>query len=329
MLISKKRCILELPNDWIQKDSDNSICFEAPDGRQGLYITYHSKDDVANDRELAEFTIGVEKIETRSIDGYKFALKKEEIQLKDGFVIGHLDLYDKRKGYRIASKCIVKNKNIYRLSFHDYDCGNYGKSRKMFESVIDSFEYNPNYKWAIGFPINPLNFEEAVVEQENGFLDIDLYIVSVDFNEDGSVVVSVRNDIEKQPVEFSIFFGNKWDKKEIDGSDEFFYWGKGKFINTGKYSENFLKLLSVYYGVTGTSYNNKEVDTLIVGLVNDPTLMATQKTDMKFIFNSDSENAELYSEVYINVNLSERILEFHEKDPEYRGPLIRSLYGET
>ena len=45
---------------------------------------------------------------------------------------------------------------------------------------------------------------------------------------------------------------------------------------------------------------------------------------MKFFFNPDGEEA-LYSEVFINIDLSEKRLEFNEKDNDYRAPLLRSL----
>jgi hypothetical protein len=42
------------------------------------------------------------------------------------------------------------------------------------------------------------------------------------------------------------------------------------------------------------------------------------------LLNSDGPE-ELYSEVFVNVELKRNVLEFNEKDPEYRGPLVKSL----
>jgi hypothetical protein len=330
MITARNRCILDLPDGWIRKDSDESIYFEAPDGRQGLYLASYEKNINRDDKNTVEFVIGIEKEKKKSMKGYDFSIKEEKYQEKDGFAIGYLDLYDKKNNYRIAIKCIVRLKSIYRISFNDYYCDNFKKSRKDFESVISSFEYNPKYKWAIGFPVNPLKFEEVIIDQEEGFFDIDFYIASCDLNNDGTISVSVRNEMKGKPVEFTLCFENKWNKKEIENSDNFFYWGKGKFINTGEYTDNFLKTLASCYCVpVKTPDNNKAIEAVIVGLANDPASMTSQAVDMKFFFNSDSEKQELYSEVYINVNIPERILQFHEKDPEYREPLIRSLCGET
>ena len=46
---------------------------------------------------------------------------------------------------------------------------------------------------------------------------------------------------------------------------------------------------------------------------------------MKLFFHADSEDEARYAEVFTNINVEEGLLEFHEKDPAYRGPLLRAL----
>jgi hypothetical protein len=45
---------------------------------------------------------------------------------------------------------------------------------------------------------------------------------------------------------------------------------------------------------------------------------------MKAFFFDDGQD-ERYAEVYTNIDLREKRLEFREKDPEYRAPLVAAL----
>jgi len=42
---------------------------------------------------------------------------------------------------------------------------------------------------------------------------------------------------------------------------------------------------------------------------------------LKLFFEENNEN--LYSEIYLNINTDKREIEFHEKDEEYREPIIK------
>jgi hypothetical protein len=61
----------------------------------------------------------------------------------------------------------------------------------------------------------------------------------------------------------------------------------------------------------------------VVGLGDDPRLLPNRPTHMKLFF--ESEEPERYAEVYVNVIGPEQRIELHEKDPEYRKPLVRAL----
>lgn len=60
------------------------------------------------------------------------------------------------------------------------------------------------------------------------------------------------------------------------------------------------------------------------GLADDPALMPTAPTRMKFFFQGDGSEAQ-YSEVFINTDLQRGVLQFSEKDQEYRTPLVGNL----
>jgi hypothetical protein len=61
----------------------------------------------------------------------------------------------------------------------------------------------------------------------------------------------------------------------------------------------------------------------VAGLEGDLAHVLAGVTMMKFFFDSGPENR--YAEVFINVDPNRRVLEFHEKDLEYRKPLLLAL----
>jgi hypothetical protein len=66
------------------------------------------------------------------------------------------------------------------------------------------------------------------------------------------------------------------------------------------------------------------VDASVVGLEGDPAHVLDRVTRMKFFF-FDSGPEDRYAEVFINVDANKRVLEFHEKDEDYRKPLLLAL----
>ena len=67
-----------------------------------------------------------------------------------------------------------------------------------------------------------------------------------------------------------------------------------------------------------------EVEVAAVGLNSDPTQVLKTPTKMKFFF-EESEPEDLYAEVFTNIDVRGKRLQFHEKDPEYRESLVKAL----
>lgn len=325
-MITRDQSKIDIPDNWKQTDEKNPDYFESPDGARGIYVSSHEKNDIDGDRKVAEFVRKIERTKTKSMKGYKFRSYVDSVSLMGDSIVGHLDGYDPNNNYRIASKFIVKQQKIFRAALHDYDCTEYEASKRAFDGILDSFKYFPKYSRK---PTDDGKSEfenDAKVSKEEGFVDIDLHIVSHTANKDGSFLIKVANKLEGSEVGFKILLDNKWKPKKIANSKSSFFWGTGKFISTGKPTENFVEVLATLYGISVPDFSMNQVNIEIVGLANDPRKLATRDTKMKIFLNSN--NQELYSEVFINVNLAENTLEFHEKDEEYRQPLIRSLCGE-
>lgn len=120
----------------------------------------------------------------------------------------------------------------------------------------------------------------------------------------------------------------KWNGKDVEEGGPTFYWGKARYRSLGEESDRFLALLAKHYGVEPIARKMAQrIDVTAVGLNDNPQRMMEAAIKMKFFLAEDGEGN--YSEVFTNVDTNNRILQFHEKDPEYRQPLLHVLSGGT
>lgn len=169
------------------------------------------------------------------------------------------------------------------------------------------------------------DYPEAMLGKEDGFVDLSLSIAKYEKQKNGVARFLVRNTLDGKKVGFVVELQPTWKVQKVENADAYFYWGNAVIASTGKDSDTFLKILSKLYGLSlqNVSFSNR-VNAQVVGLANDPARIENEPIKMKFFLNPDGPE-ELYPEVFINVDLKQNILEFNEKDPEYRGALVKSL----
>jgi hypothetical protein len=99
-----------------------------------------------------------------------------------------------------------------------------------------------------------------------------------------------------------------------------------KFISIGQESDELLKALSELYNVqTQRSFSKKAITATIFSL--NKTAADFEKNayyKFKLFFNEDGDD-DSYAELYFNIRTDEKIIELHEKDQEYRQPLVNAL----
>jgi len=168
-------------------------------------------------------------------------------------------------------------------------------------------------------------YPEVVVNEEDGFVDLSFTISNAKKLDSDSFEIAVKGNLNGEKLGFFIELQPSWYSQVVEGVDEPFYWGEALFKNVGSESEAFLESLAGLYGATVSNITIPDyVYAKVVGLACNPGKIDVSPCKMKFFFNSDGAE-DLYSEVFINVDLSEKTLEFNEKDTEYRAPLLRSL----
>ncbi|MGO8836727.1 MAG: hypothetical protein ACLQQ0_04840 [Limisphaerales bacterium] len=178
--------------------------------------------------------------------------------------------------------------------------------------------------------MNDDDLPESLVqdEEEGGFVDLDLRLVRLDVRPNGSFFAEGRGRHNGRTLGFALELNAEWKMTSIDDGDGFFYWGSGAVCSIGLESDALLAALSELYKMpVDMGPMRTKTRVAVVGLANDPRLLSETPTHMKLLF--ESEEPSHYAEVFVNVIAPERRIELHEKDPEYRKPLLRALGEKT
>ncbi len=162
------------------------------------------------------------------------------------------------------------------------------------------------------------------VAREDGFVDIDLPIVDSGKAGDGVVSVTARGEVRGTVVGFAVDIEPRWKEKRTGNREIAFYRGRATIRSIGRESDAFVRVLAELYRHPGLRANMpRRIDAEAVGLLDDPRNVLSRPTRMKLFFGPESEKD--YAEVFLNLDIPAGRLEFHEKDPEYRIPLLRAL----
>jgi hypothetical protein len=170
---------------------------------------------------------------------------------------------------------------------------------------------------------------ESTVHEEEGFVDIALTITETKTSTDGTISVVARGKLNGATVGFIVDVLPEWSTSPIEGTDSHFYWGKIRYRSTGAESNEFVAALARLYGSSERpGPMASTIEASAVGLDSDPRSLNTTPVRMKAFFFEDGPE-DRYAEVYTNIDLQQKRLEFHEKDPEYRLPLLKALQDQA
>ncbi len=99
-----------------------------------------------------------------------------------------------------------------------------------------------------------------------------------------------------------------------------------KFTSLGAESDELIRALGVLYKTPiQKPFSKRNISATVFSLNQKVTdLDAKDYYKFKLFFNEDGDE-ESYGELYLNIDTNRRIVELHEKDQEYRLPLITTL----
>jgi hypothetical protein len=162
------------------------------------------------------------------------------------------------------------------------------------------------------------------VNTEEGFADLDLPLAAAPQATRVGQRLLAQGTYDGHRVGFAAEIYGEWIEKPLDDKSATFYWGKVTLRSIGEPSDNFVEALSKLYGVSSKSAPMlSEITAQAVGLADDPRTLLEGPVRMKLFFHSDIE--ERYAEVFMNLDVPSRVVQFHEKDQEYRQNVVRAL----
>jgi hypothetical protein len=163
---------------------------------------------------------------------------------------------------------------------------------------------------------------------EDGFVDIDLPMASFHRDAKGIQEISARGQHNGSNVGFMVSLGTVWERQDLENSNITLYWGRAEVVSEGSESDIFLRLLDQVYGTKLSPGKMRErVPFLAVGLACDPSRLENEPAKMKFFFESDTEERE--ASFFVNIDVQAQLVEFREKDADYRLGVVLSLSTEV
>ncbi len=166
-----------------------------------------------------------------------------------------------------------------------------------------------------------------VQEQEEGFSDLSLKIVE-EYEKGNKYEYVVKGKFENNIVGLKIIIPNNIPAGIINGEIEAKSFLKNgiTILSIGNESDNFLNALSkIYHSQAKSKFSTKPIIATVFPL-NQMKADLSQPEYYKFkVFFNDEGDENEYAEIFINLNLTNKFIEFNEKDNEYRTNIIKAL----
>jgi len=163
------------------------------------------------------------------------------------------------------------------------------------------------------------------IDPEEGFIDIFLKIIK-DTKTDTSHIYIAKGLYKDKTVGLQIEVSSKIRAGivggEIDNKNGFVLNGV-QLKSIGQESDELVKALAELYKQPTEKIFTKQIVSATAFSLNEKAVNL-DKNDyykLKLFFEENDEN--LYSEIYLNLNTDKREIEIHEKDEEYREPIIK------
>jgi len=173
---------------------------------------------------------------------------------------------------------------------------------------------------------------EVTKSMEEGFMDLSFSMVGYERFADGTQVCEAKGLHGATQVGFRFRLSSEWQQGELGSTGITTCQSTLILESIGIASDQFVALLSKLYGrVIQPAKMVPAIRFTAISLEGNPAQLEKRRVRIKLFIEPDEEGDEAYelyyAEHYLNVDWASRIVEFHEKDSEYRDPILRALSG--
>lgn len=155
------------------------------------------------------------------------------------------------------------------------------------------------------------------------FADAELLAQKIEKNPDGSLSIIASAQAGTEKVAFQILLPKEWKPWKPEGVPATFYQGDVTIKSLGKETEAFVQALAKAYGQKAEKFEFTQVTLAAISLKGDPKQAAEVPIKLKLFYESEKEDE--YAEFFLNLDLPHGVVQFQEKDLEYRKAIIRFL----
>lgn len=163
------------------------------------------------------------------------------------------------------------------------------------------------------------------IDPTEGWSDIFLKITEDTKTDTSHIYIAkglYKDKIVGLKIEISSNIGAGIVNDELDGENGFVS-NAVRLNSIGQESDELVKALAELYGQpTNKSFTKQVISTTAFSL-NEKNVNLDNKDYYKLKLFFAEDNEDLYSEIYLNINTRKQEIEIHEKDEEYREPLIK------
>jgi hypothetical protein len=163
------------------------------------------------------------------------------------------------------------------------------------------------------------------IDPEEGWFDIFMQIISEVKTDSSHIYITkglYKENVVGLQIEINSNIGAGIVNGELNGKTGFCS-NAVNLQSIGVESDNLIKALAELYQVPITKDFTKKPITANIFSLNDRVVNLDKKDYYKLKLFFEEDNEELYSEIYLNINTERREIEIHEKDEEYREPIIK------
>ncbi len=167
------------------------------------------------------------------------------------------------------------------------------------------------------------------VTREIGFVNITFKLdkISVQTNDDGTkvFVIYFGGTYGGESIDAALALSSEWDEERSPGLPIPTYWSEISIGAVNEQSHALVRVLASAYGaqIAPNSQLQETVNAKIVSIGVKPIEISSQPTHLKIFFAKPLHDE--YGEVYLNIDPVKKIVEWNEKDPEYRGAILKAL----
>jgi hypothetical protein len=164
--------------------------------------------------------------------------------------------------------------------------------------------------------------------EEDGFVGLHLPMTSFAKRDDGSIELRACGNFDGSAIGFSAELGGTWNAKALNDIGISIYWGTVELGSIGSESDAFVRVLSEVFGLPSSEPEMvTPMSAQAASLAVDPRAIESRPLPLKLFLNSPNEDR--YAEVYLEIDVRRRVVQFHEKDPGYRANVLAALIASA